>query len=287
MKSWQFMIVILVVCSFSIVGQSSRSTNLSIEFEGSMPRVKAMINGKGPFQFTLDTGARMQAAVNSTVITQLKLQPNGQVRVSDPSGRNPKLFDTVVLDSISLGDVEFRNVPAVSQEPRMGPNDSGADGVLGLSLFSEYLLTLDYPCKQLNLSHGGLPMTDGAAVLAYENSEVTPVVEITIGNTKMKAHIDSGNMVGSFNLPTTLVEKLHLTSQPITIGRVRTVSDEIEMKEARLSDNIKMGSFVFSQPTITFPSIAGEVNIGLKTLREFSITFDQKNKRVKFERKLC
>jgi hypothetical protein len=38
--------------------------------------------------------------------------------------------------------------------------------------------------------------------------------------------------------------------------------------------------------TITFPSIADEVNIGLKTLRDFTVTFDQKNKRVKFERQL-
>jgi len=91
-------------------------------------------------------------------------------------------------------------------------------------------------------------------------------------------------MVGGFILPAALVDKLTLASQPITVGRARTVSNEVEIKQARLSDKIKLGTFEFNQPTITFPAIADEVNIGLKTLREFSLTFDQKNKRLKLDR---
>jgi hypothetical protein len=73
-----------------------------------------------------------------------------------------------------------------------------------------------------------------------------------------------------FILPTALVEKLALASQPITVGRARTVSNEVEIQEARLRDTIKLGNFEFRQPTITFPSLADEVNIGLKTLRDFT-----------------
>jgi hypothetical protein len=93
-------------------------------------------------------------------------------------------------------------------------------------------------------------------------------------------------MVGGFILPTEVVENLRLASQPITVGRARTVSNDVEIQEARLSETIKLGSLEFKQPTITFPSIAGEVNIGLKILRDFTVTFDQKNKSVKFERQL-
>ena len=118
----------------------------------------------------------------------------------------------------------------------------------------------------------------------FENPHVVPVVEISIGNSRMRAHIDSGNMVGGFILPAALVDKLTLASQPITVGRARTVSNEVEIKQARLSDKIKLGTFEFNQQTITFPAIADEVNIGLKILREFSLTFDQKNKRLKLDR---
>jgi hypothetical protein len=158
--------------------------------------------------------------------------------------------------------------------------------VLGFSLFTDYLLALDYPANQLRLSRGELPAANGSDILPFESPRVIPIVELSIGKSRMKAHIDSGNMVGGFILPIALVEKLTLASRPITVGRARTVSNEVEIQEARLSETIRLGSFEFKQPTITFPSIAGEVNIGLKTLRDFAVTFDQKNKRVKFERQV-
>jgi Aspartyl protease len=286
MKSSTFAILILLSCALRGAAQDSLVATVPMTFQGPVPVVEAMINGKGPFRFTIDTGAQMKAVVDTSVVTQLKLQPNGQIRGGDPSGRNARVFETVLLDSLLLGQVEFRNVTILSQEPRLGPNAPRVDGVLGFSLFSEYLLTLDYPRKELRLSRGELAAANGVDILPFENPRVIPIVEVSIGDSKMKAHIDSGNMVGGFILPTALVGKLALASQPITVGRARTVSNEVEIQEARLRDTIKLGSFEFRQPTITFPSIAGEVNIGIKTLRDFTVTFDQKNKRVKFERQL-
>jgi Aspartyl protease len=286
MKSSTFVILILLACALRGAAQDSLVTTVPMTFQGPVPVVEAMINGKGPFRFTIDTGAQMKAVVDTSLITQLKLQPNGKIRGGDPSGRNARVFETVLLDSLSLGQVEFRNVTVLSQEPRLGSNAPRVDGVLGFSLFSEYLLTLDYPRKELRLSRGELAAANGADILPFENPHLIPVVEVSIGQSKMKAHIDSGNMVGGFILPTALVERLALASQPITVGRARTVSNEVEIKEARLRDIIKLGSLEFRQPIITFPSLADEVNIGLKTLRDFTVTFDQKNKRVKFERQL-
>ena len=72
------------------------------------------------------------------------------------------------------------------------------------------MLTLDCPGKQLRLARGELPAANNANILPFENSHVIPIVEVSIGNLKMKAHIDSGNMVGKFILPTALVDKLKL-----------------------------------------------------------------------------
>jgi hypothetical protein len=284
MKTWMFAVLILFTCSLRTDAQGSNSTTVPMTFQGPMPVVEVMINGKGPFHFTIDTGAQMQASVDSSIISQLNLKPNGQVRGGDPSGRNLIVFDTVLLDSLSLGGVMFRDVTAISRQPRTGPALPGVNGILGFGLFTDYLLTLNYPGKQLKLARGELSLANGANILSFENSHVIPIVELSIGDLKMKAHIDSGNISGKFMLPAALVDKLKLASEPITVGRARTVSNEIEIKEVRLTDNIKLGSFEFNQPTITFPAIADAVNIGLKTLREFSLTFDQKNRRVKLER---
>ncbi|HBB97411.1 MAG TPA: hypothetical protein DC054_18685 [Blastocatellia bacterium] len=279
-------IIPFIACAIPVAAQSSPLANVPMTFPGPVPVIEVMINGEGPFHFTIDTGAQMQASVESSIVSQLNLKPNGQVRGGDPSGRNPVVFDTVRLDSLSLGGVVFRDVTAIWRQPRTGPVLPGVDGMLGFGLFTDYLLTLDYPGKQLRLAHGELPATNGADILPFENPHVIPVVEISIGDLKMKAHIDSGNISGKFMLPAALVDKLKLASEPIIVGRARTVSNEIEIKEVRLSDTIKLGSFEFNQPTIAFPAIAEEANIGLKALREFSLTFDQKNRRVKLERTL-
>ena len=286
LKVLSVIILFIFACTIPLAAQIAPLATVPMTFPGQMPIVEVMINGKGPFHFTVDTGAQMQASVESSIISQLNLKPNGQVRGGDPSGRNSIVFDTVVLDSLVLGGVVFRDVTAISRQPRTGPVLPGVDGILGFGLFTDYLLTLDYPGKQLRLARGPLPATNGSDILPFENPHVIPIVEISIGDLKLKAHIDSGNVYGKFMLPAALVDKLKLASQPITVGRAHTVSNEIEIKEVRLSDTIKLGSFEFNQPTITFPAIADAVNIGLKTLREFSLTFDQKNRRVKLERTL-
>lgn len=75
-------------------------------------------------------------------------------------------------------------------------------------------------------------------ILGFESPRGIPVVELVVGGHKIKAHIDSGNMIGGFVLPTSLVEKLSLSSPPRIVGRARTVSSDIEIKEARLKEPI-------------------------------------------------
>jgi hypothetical protein len=100
----------------------------------------------------------------------------------------------------------------------------------------------------------------------------------------MRARIDSGNMVGGFILPTAIVEKSPLIGEIKVVGRARTVSSDIEIKQARLKNSLQFGHFDFVEPAVTFPALGPEANIGSLILREFSLTFDQKNNRVKLQR---
>jgi hypothetical protein len=158
------------------------------------------------------------------------------------------------------------------------------DGILGFNLFSEYLLTLDFPSKRVRLERGELPKADGADVLDFESPRGVPLVELNVGGHKVKAHIDSGNAVGGFVLPSALVEKLQFAAAPVVVGRARTISSEVEIKEARLKDSIRLGRFEYAGPTVVFPSVSEDANIGAKVLREFVLTFDQKNRRVALKR---
>ena len=92
--------------------------------------------------------------------------------------------------------------------------------------------------------------------------------------------------MAGFILPEEVVEQLQLLSQPITAGGARSVSNQIELKQAQLRDTIRIGRFDYPQATITFPALR-DTNVGFKVLRQFALTFDQKNRRMKLERTMA
>jgi hypothetical protein len=273
----------LLAGSVSLRAQTSADVVAPMQFRGLMPVIEVRLNGQGPFVFTIDTGAGMQADIDTSVATQLKLRPNGKVINGDPSGENDREVATATLDSIAIGGAEFRNVTAVVRPQRITRDYPDVDGILGFPLFSDYLLTLDYRSMHVRLDRGALPVANGADILNFEIENRIPVIEIAIGKIRVRAHVDSGNFVAGFILPEEIVEQLQLQSQPLTVGRARSVSNQIELKQAQLKDTIRIGRFDFPQPTITFPALS-DTNVGFKILREFALTFDQKNKRMKFGR---
>lgn len=274
----------LVLCAVAAMVQRTTVADVPMLSRGSEPAVEIKINGEGPFIFAIDTGGGLQADLDPMLVARLSLPVSGKVRGGDPSGQNARDFDTVLVDSISFGGAEFRNVTAMVRQQQLAPGAFHIDGILGFALFTDYLLTLDYPGKRVQLERGELPKANGADILNFELQRRIPVVELGVGKLKLRAHIDSGNMMGGFVLPAAIVLKLDLASEPKVVGRARTISNEIEIKQVQLNDLIKLGSFEFSKPTVTFPTIAEDANIGSRVLNEFAITFDQKNLRLQLKR---
>lgn len=293
MRVLKSILFLLVLSSFSPLTQQglgqttvARPTVVEVPmlFRGTMPAVEVMVNGQGPFLFAIDTGGQGTARVDSSLVEKLKLPVAGQIQASDGSGRNVRSLDVFALDSISLGGVQFKGVKAASRNYNTSPDMPKIDGILGFNLFSDYLLTLDFPAKRVRLEQGDLPTADGAEIISFENPRGIPVVELNVAGHMVNAHIDSGNTIGGFVLPASLVEKLTFAAAPLTVGKASTVSSEVEIKQGRLKNSIRFGGFEFAEPTIVFPALSDEANIGVKVLSEFSLTFDQKNKRLRLKR---
>lgn len=293
MRVLKAILFVLVLSLFSPLsnqglGQATAGKPAVVEvpmlFRGTMPAVEVMVNGQGPFLFAIDTAGQGMARIDSSLVEKLKLPVAGQIQASDGSGRNARSLDVFALDSIVLRGVQFKGVSAASRNYNASPNMPKIDGILGFNLFSDYLLTLDFPAKRVRLEQGELPRADGTEILSFENPRGIPVVELSVAGYKVNAHIDSGNTIGGFILPSPLVEKLTFAAAPVTVGKASTVSSEVEIKEARMKNSIRLGRFEFAEPTIVFPALSDDANIGAKVLREFSLTFDQKNKRLRLKR---
>src|SRR5438067_270690 len=289
---------LLLVCGITATAQNSPVVLAPMQMRGWMPVVEVKLNGQGPFAFMIDTGSVMQADIDTSVAQRLNLQPSGRAINGDPSGENDREVATLTIDSITFGGgvakgtrarrtgegvVEFRNVTAIVRPHKITKDYPEVDGILGFALFSDYLLTLDYPAMQVRLARGALPPANGADILSFEIEDRVPIVELAIGKIKVPAHVDSGNFVAEFILPEEIVEQLQLLSQPVPVGSARSVNNRIELKQVQLRSSIRIGAFEYSQPTITFPALS-DTNVGYKVLREFTLTFDQKNGRLKLAR---
>lgn len=255
-----------------------------MRIDGGMPAIELMVNGKGPFLFAIDTGAEGGPRLDSSLMEKLELKPSGQMRAGDPSGRNPQMADTVKLDSVEVGGLRFTGLDATSRNYKNSPRPLAADGIIGLGLFLDYLLTLDFPAKVVRISRGELPKADGQEILDYKPEHGIPSVELSVGGTKITAHLDSGNRVGAFVFPTAFVEKLTRASEPAVVGRARSASGEMEIKQVQIKEMVRLGQYEFPEPTITFPALGEMANVGAKVLGDFAITFDQKNQRVRLAR---
>ncbi|MEZ5429199.1 MAG: retropepsin-like aspartic protease [Pyrinomonadaceae bacterium] len=282
-KFFAIFAIAFIFGSISVRGQKKEGVELPMGRRGLMPTIEVMVNGQGPFTFAIDTGAQGEARLDSSLVEKLGLKPTGSIRASDGSGGNTRTLETMTVDSIEFGGLKFKNLTALTRNYNVSPNLPKIDGILGFNLFADYLLTLDFPAQKVRVDAGQLPVANGRDILDFDGSNGLASVELSVGDQKVKAHIDSGNLAGGFMLPTAVVEKSNLAGEAVVVGRARTVTSEIEIKQAQLKDTIRLGQFSFDQPTINFPALA-DANIGARVLNEFALTFDQKNRRLRLKR---
>ncbi len=236
--------------------------------------VEVMLNGQGPFRFLLDTGGGMKASASPKIIEQLKAPQVGEVRATDPSGKNPVTMGLYRLDSLKLGTLEFSDIEAPSRDfSHARVND--IDGVLGFRLFRDYLLTLDYRNQKVIIEKGSLAADPDA--LKFNAPRGIPVLNMSIGGREIETHIDTGNQVAPFIVPTTFAETLPAKGERRVVGQAHTVNNTYEIKEMVLDGDVVLGKTVFASPTISYPTPAGHANIGTKAFAGKTITFDQQN----------
>jgi predicted aspartyl protease len=245
-----------------------------------------MVNGQGPFLFGLDTGLSQPAMVSQTLVERLQLPIVEGFRLSDGSGKNSRNVDGVRIDAVRLGNVSFNQVLALvwGDDPE-GEGKPGTYGTIGFELFKDYVVTFDYPGKRLLIATGELPKADGMAVLSYTLDRGTPRVPITLAGLSLEAWIDTGG-VGKILLPPSLAEKLPLRTPLRHAGKVATILNEVDLYRSELEGDLRIGNASLHNPILLFAEVLQSPNIGRDALHEFVITFDQRNKRVRFEQSL-
>jgi predicted aspartyl protease len=115
--------------------------------------VPVRINGKGPYDFILDTGT------NTTIITpelasQLNLKPTGQVSLITPSGA--KAVPQAILGNLTLGTKSIERLEVIYDGLQgVRSVDQDIRGILGQNFLSRFNYLIHYPKRQLEIEEEG------------------------------------------------------------------------------------------------------------------------------------
>ena len=82
----------------------------------------------------------------------------GEARLNDPTGQGGQAAPLRKLDTLRVAGVDFYSVKAIEHSLPVG--DGTCQGMLGFTLFRDFLLTLDYVNGRMILAEGEL-MPDG------------------------------------------------------------------------------------------------------------------------------
>jgi predicted aspartyl protease len=148
---------------------------------------EVMINGQGPFKVLVDTGAT-QTVLSEKVVTKLGLRKIATNVMFGVGGAGKVDSPIYRADSIKIGEVTVRNVPLGTMDNPL--LDLIMDGILGPSLLSDFVVTIDYPRTQIELSKKA-PET-GTVIPAWCFSGLLLVPVEVNGKIKANFLIDSG-----------------------------------------------------------------------------------------------
>jgi predicted aspartyl protease len=236
-----------------------------------LPAVDVSINGAAPYRFVVDWGANL-LAVSPRVAGELKLPEIG----TDAMGNR-----SVRIDSLAVGGARFEGLTAAVDSFFA---DKQEQGVLGVNVYTDILLTLDYPRGIVRLEKGSLPLADGKRILACRPADgPEPAIEIALAGKPITVLLDTGAR-RLVMLPERWMADLPLFAAPAPAGTAGgPQAGAARLKEARLRGDLNLGAFRVRDPLLTFHA-RPRAFLGGALLESFAVTLDQKGQRVRFAR---
>ena len=123
--------------------------------------LEVAFNGKKS-HLVIDTGAS-GLYINSALANKAGLKPLTRTQVGGIGDNGAQSGYLALADSIRIGGLEFRNCMVQVSDRR---NVVGNDGLIGMDVFSQFAVTLDFPWRKLTL--GPLPPYPGMVVAPME-----------------------------------------------------------------------------------------------------------------------
>ncbi|MGA2560644.1 MAG: retropepsin-like aspartic protease, partial [Terracidiphilus sp.] len=230
------------------------------------PYVMVSINGHGPYRFIIDTGTGADAFISPELADQLHLPTVAEVVVRDPSGQGGQRVGLVTLDTVELAGIAFHDIRAIRHT--ITGEAGTCQGLLGFTLFRNYLLTLDFPRRQVILAQGALQEDGARSVLPFHMPDGVPVTSLRVNGRQVDAQLDSGG--GGLTLPEELAAHMRWEIAPVVFASGQTMATRFEMKAAKLGSDVTVGRYTFTHPVVEIHPAFPLVNFGSPPMQSFA-----------------
>jgi len=144
-------------------------------------RLEAKLNGRSA-RLEIDTGAD-GLVVSHSAAEHAHLKSFSQTQMTGVGDQADKLGYTAYADSIRIGNLEFQDCTVRVLDSKSGLDE--VDGLIGMDVFSHFLVTLDYPMRKLLLGHCRRAGRSGRCSALAENERRGPDDTVAPAQRKM------------------------------------------------------------------------------------------------------
>jgi len=282
---------------FRFVKAKTRHVSLPFHLQRNLIVVSAMLNGRGPYNFLLDTGVNISLITEPHLREELGLRPGERFRVMGAG--NEGSLEAYKVDSIhvTMAGVEapFLSFLVLSDDvlDLSGYVGMPMHGIIGSDLFQSFVLRIHPQSEQLDLIDPArfraprskrwstMPLTlEGGK--AYLNTTVTLNDSLTL---PLKFVLDTG-AGHALSLETKSDPQLTVPKQRLRSQLGRGLNGFIDGYIGRVS-NLQLGRYQVKSLLTSFPDadqvrseVARNGNIGFELLKRFELIIDYPHNRL-------
>ena len=254
--------------------------------------VEVYINGHGPYQFVVDSGAD-SSVVGLRIAHDLQLPLGTPVVLNGMTERS--IVDRVEVDSLNLGPTTIEDL----QLPALREDDVGGQGMIGIDALVRQRIMMDFEKRLIKVEDATKPpkaLPDEIVVVARRSRGQLILTQVKAGRLSLDAVIDTGAELTIGN--PALRESLIRRHQKIdTVKAIGVTGKEIDLEVAVIPE-LQIGGILLRNLPIAFADlppfhvfgIADEpaLFLGTDVLNAFrKVSLDFRARKVRFQLKRC
>jgi len=255
--------------------------------------VEVHVNGRGPYQFIVDSGADT-SVVGLRIVRDLQLPLGTPAVLNGMTGRS--LVDRVKVDSLTLGPTTIEDL----QLPALSEGDVGGQGMIGIDALVRQRIMMDFEKHLIKVEDARIPETHepGEIVITARRQHGQLILtHIKAAGFDLDAIIDTGSEVTIGNLA--LLHQLIRGNRDkfVTVPVIGVTGAVAKLQVARIGE-LQLGPVTLQDVPMAFADVPPFAMFGLahepalllgtdilQTFRRISLDF--RSRKVRFQLRRC